>query len=170
MFVIHWHSVFWEWKCSKPIILRFVSSYKLGLPITFCLVAVSPKYEKATVYCGCVDWRHCLTWQEQIAWTFKFKPANSNVSDSFHWRFAMGRFLCFLSSLIQYYLWALRWEEKGLSLLVTLHQPMWCLLAGSSITDLEYSYSRGKAIKMWREALEGTYSRREEKGARLSVW
>lgn len=117
-----------------------------------------------------VTWTHVVVSPDKMTWTFKFKPGNSNVSDSFHWRFAMGRFLCFLYSLIRYYLWALRWEEKGLSLLVTLHQPMWCLLAGSSITDLEYSYSRGKAIKIWREALEGTYSRREEKGARLSVW
>lgn len=75
-------------------------------------------------------------------------------SDSFHWRFATGRFLCFLSSLIPYYLWGLRWEEKSLSLLVTLHQPMWCLLAGSSITDLEYSYAGEKPSKCERKCFK----------------
>lgn len=109
------------------------------------------KYEKATVYCGCVNSRSCITSQEQLAWTFKFKLANS---DCFHWRFAMGRSLCFLFSLIWYYLWALQWEEKSLSLLVTLHQPMWCVLAGSSITDLEYSYAGEKPSKCERKCLK----------------
>lgn len=53
--------------------------------------------------------------------------------------------------------------EKGLSLHVALHQSMWCLLAGSSTTNLEYTYSKGKPIKMWRQVLEDTNQRSEER-------
>lgn len=74
---------------------QLVSFCKLSLPITYFLVAVLAKYQEVTVYCSCVDLRSCITWQEQIVWTFKFKPANSCISDSFHWCSAIEAFLMF---------------------------------------------------------------------------
>lgn len=51
---------------------------------------------------------------------------------------------------------------KGLSLPPVLHQSMWRLLPGSSTAVLEYTYSKGKPVRMGREVLEDTHLRREE--------
>lgn len=56
------------------------------------------------------------------------------------------------------------WSGKGLSLPPALHQSMWRLVAGSSTAVLEYIYSKGKPVRMWRQALEDTHLRREESG------
>lgn len=122
--------------------------------------AFSPEWDRMPCSCFC----------SQTHWELGLLPSAGALlhlwpcSLAFHlWDVLMLLFLfdsvLFMSSLV---------GGKGPSLPPVLHQPMWRLLAGSSTAVLEYIYSKGKPVRMGREALEDT-SEERRKWARLSV-
>lgn len=163
---------------------------KPALPswFTFCFVARWPSWEEATVcFCGrarCFCGFHTVDIKPshlrgtycpahvsvaRLAGSSEFyqQQAHPHISDHVHWHFTSERFSCCFYFLVCYYLWALCWGGKGLSLPPALHQSPWCLLAGTSTAALEYIYSREKPIKMLREELKDTSEQRRK---RVRLW